>query len=788
MFDKELSYIQQDEIGCVLIEGLTLLYQKQPERPVEFLANWLHSQVELRKREKIEHEKTKEFEITKRQYKDLSEKAKVEVIKKHKIEEAHTAWIAKLVKTINDCELTETIVNTELFNYMREVFRLNQVILAEFRDGKIYIRQGDRNNIAYLANKEIPNGKSSLYDLVEGEDKIVNNRFVTYGDINHFENHKFLKEFEHLIKEKEVFFPKEEKLMYNHDEVDDDHYNNNDKDNEEKIENVKIRLPTEPEDKTEEEIPLTNEQHIEQILDKDLAFVKTYKQIDPESSEKPPLTFKTDSDILYIEDVVDTNKQVYFFDVPKFGSQLAIKLIINQYNNIESVDDYKEKLMSYKIHKSDFLAKEKDEKRIYEAKLHEMRENNEDTTELEQAYNERMIDPTFIELPKSIPKHLILVFDNMGTDELIGIQNLNRIYNISTLLEKKWNITNFKAMQIDELRLSDMNERYNKDHYHDEENDVNNDLKNAESEIQDLIREVLEENVHEETGKVKASEIINPDLLKTFFRQQKILQLYKELLKKHLHAIFDLKQLHYIKHSEVFEYMLLLLGRFKSDINIALKTVLKYDDLGFDQHNPKCLEQTRLTDADVSDELDWKKFKSMLNESLFSELFIYDYTGEKHGEYKDYSKIDKINKALGELNQDEIKDYYYPLFALLRYLIVLTDVRLTDVRKRRERTRRHMAIREERLIAKEKREEQKNIEMELAKEEFYASKEDQVQPNSSDKSDDDDSEPQQPVEFDEAKWLTEWEDKNLDIYVADELKPEIDCDISETFVDQENEE
>ena len=55
--------------------------------------------------------------------------------------------------------------------------------------------------------------------------------------------------------------------------------------------------------------------------------------------------------IYYVPDVIKTEKKTYFFTIPRFGAQLAIKLNIESFLNDKSYEDGLTKLIEYNTKK-----------------------------------------------------------------------------------------------------------------------------------------------------------------------------------------------------------------------------------------------------------------------------------------------------------------------------------------------------------------------------------------------------------------------------------------------------
>lgn len=66
-----MNYLHQENIGGVIAEGLTVLYQNQPEKPIEYLAKWLLQYC------KTSNQKTHFYDEVSILYLDISSKKKI---------------------------------------------------------------------------------------------------------------------------------------------------------------------------------------------------------------------------------------------------------------------------------------------------------------------------------------------------------------------------------------------------------------------------------------------------------------------------------------------------------------------------------------------------------------------------------------------------------------------------------------------------------------------------------------------------------------------------------------
>lgn len=125
-------------------------------------------------------------------------------------------------------------------------------------------------------------------------------------------------------------------------------------------------------------------------------------------------------------------------------------------------------------------------------------------------------------------------------------------------------------------------------------------------------------------------------------------------------------------------------------------------------------EREDLCERDTN-KLWWKKSKKHLNEDLFKAIGQYDPHGPKEGEYQVYQKLKFLQKNLDALNEDAIDEYSVPLGKLYRWVVMALDIRIEDIRRRKEEKANLKSEREEAQSKAQEREDKKNEELELAK-------------------------------------------------------------------------
>ena len=117
-------------------------------------------------------------------------------------------------------------------------------------------------------------------------------------------------------------------------------------------------------------------------------------------------------------------------------------------------------------------------------------------------------------------------------------------------------------------------------------------------------------------------------------------------------------------------------------------------------------------------------------------------------------------------SQEEINNYNIGLGRLLRYIFLVTSLRVQDIGLRREQRKRDRQDREEKLHEAKQRSETREAELEEAKEAAL----------------------QEEVEFNEEEWLEEWEARVPEIEIPPEVVHEKDEDLEPYYFPDEEEE
>jgi hypothetical protein len=89
----------------------------------------------------------------------------------------------------------------------------------------------------------------------------------------------------------------------------------------------------------------------------------------------------------------------------------------------------------------------------------------------------------------------------------------------------------------------------------------------------------------------------------------------------------------------------------------------------------------------------WKKSKVFLNDDLFTKMGDYWPSGPKEDAYKEYERLKFIQNNLAGISEEAVDEYSVALGKLLRWIHLAVELRITDIRTRREEKARFRAAR-----------------------------------------------------------------------------------------------
>lgn len=94
-----------------------------------------------------------------------------------------------------------------------------------------------------------------------------------------------------------------------------------------------------------------------------------------------------------------------------------------------------------------------------------------------------------------------------------------------------------------------------------------------------------------------------------------------------------------------------------------------------------------------TNKLMWKKSKVFLNDDLFTKMGDYWPSGPKEDAYKEYERLKFIQNNLAGISEEAVDEYSVALGKLLRWIHLAVELRITDIRTRREEKARFRAAR-----------------------------------------------------------------------------------------------
>ena len=94
-------------------------------------------------------------------------------------------------------------------------------------------------------------------------------------------------------------------------------------------------------------------------------------------------------------------------------------------------------------------------------------------------------------------------------------------------------------------------------------------------------------------------------------------------------------------------------------------------------------EREEICEKDTN-KMDIKKLRSLINEDLFIRMSKYAPIGQKSDEYKEYQMLNFLDKNIASVEEDKIDEYSVILGRIHRWVTQAIDLRIEDVRNRRD--------------------------------------------------------------------------------------------------------
>ena len=85
-----------------------------------------------------------------------------------------------------------------------------------------------------------------------------------------------------------------------------------------------------------------------------------------------------------------------------------------------------------------------------------------------------------------------------------------------------------------------------------------------------------------------------------------------------------------------------------------------------------------------TNKLDFKKVKVLIGEDLFEKMAKYNPLGQSEAEYKEFQKLAFLKRTIESVEEDRVDEYSVILGRIHRWVSQALDLRVEDVRNRRD--------------------------------------------------------------------------------------------------------
>ena len=85
-----------------------------------------------------------------------------------------------------------------------------------------------------------------------------------------------------------------------------------------------------------------------------------------------------------------------------------------------------------------------------------------------------------------------------------------------------------------------------------------------------------------------------------------------------------------------------------------------------------------------TNKMDFKKAKTLINEDLFERMARYNPFGQREDAYKEYQKLSFLKKTIESVEEEKVDEYSVILGRIHRWVNQALDLRVEDVRNRRD--------------------------------------------------------------------------------------------------------
>ena len=111
----------------------------------------------------------------------------------------------------------------------------------------------------------------------------------------------------------------------------------------------------------------------------------------------------------------------------------------------------------------------------------------------------------------------------------------------------------------------------------------------------------------------------------------------------------------------------------------------------------------------------WKKAKTLIDASFVEKMQNYTVMGEKRDEYKPYQTINYVERLIEGILPEQVDEFNMTAGRLFKWLLLAVESRKTDVIRRRALLQRERDERDAKIQAKEKRDQEREAQLEAAK-------------------------------------------------------------------------
>ena len=116
-----------------------------------------------------------------------------------------------------------------------------------------------------------------------------------------------------------------------------------------------------------------------------------------------------------------------------------------------------------------------------------------------------------------------------------------------------------------------------------------------------------------------------------------------------------------------------------------------------------------------TNKLDFKRAKTLINEDLFDRMARYNPFGQREEVIKDYQKLSFLKRTIESVEEEKVDEYSVILGRIHRWVTQALDLRIEDVRNRRDTVAQLKHEREQALAEDKARTEKKEAALEEKK-------------------------------------------------------------------------